>query len=645
MTKRKIQHQLEDLSRYKYGLALPPRWVFRDKSKDYGIDGEVEIFDSKDRATGLVYWVQLKATKSKKESIIRSIDLDIEKIQYYKRLEIPVLLVRYSSEQDLFYIKWVNEVDTFYAKKGAKKMRIKFSDTDRWGDSSALKIERYLTKLRMIKKGAISLPLPFRIAFGDDAICGEPTGVLLVRLRVELKKYGEILKIVSTEEKSLVDVHVDKSTLKIGILDVAGCTFHSVDLMNRSTFVADLLKDIMLGMALSTMQLGFNDLAARIVFSKDITERFQTKLEIVRRMLPGLLKTTYFEEVLELVSNLADNADDNLLELMANAAILFTKNRDDEKKSTAIENFLKRNAERSKAINTGLYGVSLYNLGNFYRSINKSREAARYYLKARRYESNYYSQEYFFGELAGFLFEIEKYKYSAMFYKKAIEFNGEKEWRPQYADALMFSGEYQQALDLFNDYLLETCDHTAEWHLKAICLEGMIDINGTKSQIRNKDAALFLADVGKEPDNVVEEKLKEALSLDLLCGLAWYNLGQTYYKKKDIENTLFCFVACSLVQSWDVEAWVNATLSSFNEKTPTEIFVLVVQAAYFCNKEKYLEALYKHISVQNREDALPHISSAIEQIISKGLDVEGSPELRFLDKDGKFKNIIEIGDA
>ena len=148
MTKRKIQHQLEDTSRYKYGLALPPHWVFRDKDKDYGIDGEVEIFDSRDRATGLVYWVQLKATKSKKESIIRSVDLSLEKIQYYKSLELPVLLVRYSSEQDIFYTKWANEVDTFYAKKGAKKMRIKFSDNDTWGENSAPIIEKYLTKLR-----------------------------------------------------------------------------------------------------------------------------------------------------------------------------------------------------------------------------------------------------------------------------------------------------------------------------------------------------------------------------------------------------------------------------------------------------------------------------------------------------------------
>ena len=66
---------------------MPSQWVFRDKEKDYGIDGEVEIFDANERATGLVYWVQLKATQSKKEAIIKSIDLSIESIKYYRRLD------------------------------------------------------------------------------------------------------------------------------------------------------------------------------------------------------------------------------------------------------------------------------------------------------------------------------------------------------------------------------------------------------------------------------------------------------------------------------------------------------------------------------------------------------------------------------
>jgi len=122
-------------------------------------------------------------------------------------------------------------------------------------------------------------------------------------------------------------------------------------------------------------------------------------------------------------------------------------------------------------------------------------------------------------------------------------------------------------------------------------------------------------------------------------------LGQIHFKREDIEDTAFCFTACALVQRWNIEAWVNATLSSFNKVIPTEIFVLIVRAAYFCNREGYLEALYEVISKQNGEDALAQISSAIEQIIPKDLDGERRPELRILDEYGEFKNIVGMGKA
>ena len=645
MTKRKIQHQLEDTSRYKFGLALPPQWVLRDKEKDYGIDTEVEIFDSKELATGLVYWVQLKATRSKKDSIIKSIDLRIESIKYYKRLDIPVLLVRYSSELDAFYTKWAHEVDTYYAKKGAKKMRIKFTDSDKWNENTASNIEKYLTKVRAVKAGAISLPIPFNITFGADSVCGKSTSVLQSRLRSELNKYIDVLKIEPIKDKSLVDVYIDNNILKIGILGLAGCTFHSVDMMDKSTLEAGLIKDILLGVAVGIFQLGFNDLSSRIIFTKNIAERLKTKPEIMQYVLPRLLETSYFEEALELVGNILDNKSNDLLEIFADSAVLFARTRGNEKKSKAIENYLIRKVERYKDIDPVLYGISLYNLGNFYRSIGSHKKAARCYLKARRHEPNYCDREYYYGELAGSLFEIERYKYSAVFYKRAIDFDGVKEWRPQYADALMFNGEYQKALEVFNNYLSETNDKSAEWQLKAICLESMIGMDGTKCQVRKKDEALSLADVRKQSDENIESKLKGSLGLDMLCGLAWYNFGQLNYKRGMVNDTSFCFTVCALVQPWDIEAWVNATLSSFNKILPLSIFVLIVQAAYYRNREEYIGALYEFINKHAGSDALNEISSVVEEIISKEENVASMPELRFLNKDGIYENILEVEEA
>ena len=66
MPKRPKQHRLEDKSRIKFQDVLPEMWVYRDKDKDYGIDAEIELFDKDEKAQGIVFYAQLKATESKK---------------------------------------------------------------------------------------------------------------------------------------------------------------------------------------------------------------------------------------------------------------------------------------------------------------------------------------------------------------------------------------------------------------------------------------------------------------------------------------------------------------------------------------------------------------------------------------------------
>ena len=159
MGKRTRQHQLEDLSRSKYSLAIPENWVMRNKDKDYGIDAEVELFDETGQATGLVYWVQIKATQDRDSFAARKIDLSIEKLRYYQTLELPVLIVRYSDKEGRFYFKWAHEIDLFYAKEKAKTIRITFFDEEIWDEDSGSKIRAHLEKLRAIKAGSIALPI------------------------------------------------------------------------------------------------------------------------------------------------------------------------------------------------------------------------------------------------------------------------------------------------------------------------------------------------------------------------------------------------------------------------------------------------------------------------------------------------------
>ena len=114
MPTRSQSHQLEDRSRNAFRAALPKPWVFRDKQVDYGIDGELEIFDEQGRSTGLQALVQLKATAKATEP--RPIKYKIEWIKYYRSLDIPVLLVLWVENTNELFWQWVTQVDLFYKK-------------------------------------------------------------------------------------------------------------------------------------------------------------------------------------------------------------------------------------------------------------------------------------------------------------------------------------------------------------------------------------------------------------------------------------------------------------------------------------------------------------------------------------------------
>ncbi len=641
MTKRIKQHQLEDLSRNKFALCIPKRWVFRDKDKDYGIDGEVEIFNSDERASGLVFWVQLKATSSAQKRTITGFDLSLETIKYYKRLELPVLIARYSEYEDKFYVKWAGEIDTFYARNDAKTMRVSFSEADIFDEEKAGKLNKYLTKRRAIKSGCVKLPIDIEVSLGNKPVCGVAPSILMSRTRSKINSFSSILKLVSDENSLSASVSIDENTLKVGFLDVAGCTYHSVDLMESSSLAEDLIKDISLALSLSLSQIGYSDLAARIVFSHDLHHRLKVRNEVLSHLIPSLLTSDFYKETLELAGEVCDGAENNSLEIMTNAAFLFLRDSEDKEKQKATEEFLKKNIERYKDKSPRLYGISQYNLGNFYKNSGESRQAAKCLFIARRYEPLYYNQSYFYRELAGSLFDFGKFKFASNNYKKALELGGGDDIHPLYSDSLMFSGKYQEAHEEFRRYLNKTKSQDAVWQLKSICLSSIVGEHGVKSQYRDIKKATELADVCSLSPVDSEKQLEEALDNDLLCGLAWFNLAHIKYSSGEIRGAVFCYTMCALIQSWDIEAWVKATALSFDRLIPIEIFTLLVRAGYIFNGERYINDLYEVIEVNLGEKLLSEIACYIDQIL---LDERKTkryvPELRMLNKEGKFENVI-----
>lgn len=480
MTKRVKQHQLEDLSRAKYNLAIPSNWVFRDKDKDYGIDAEVEIFDDNDRATGLVYWVQLKATESKVEATARRVDLSIESIRYYKKLDIPVLIARYSKVHDCFYCKWAHELDLYYAKEKAKTLRVNFSEDEKWDKKSAQKVKKYLEKIKIIKEGRFKLPIPLNFIIKDDVVNKIPRGILISSFRTALSEFSEFAILKSDSKDSLLFVTLSGEDLVISLSSFVGCTFHGIGKEEHEDFAEDLVLSSLLGFAIALSQVGQFETMARILLNKKITKLFFQNQKILFRLLPLVLGTSYFGVALDAVSEAIVDEHDNMLEIITSSAVLFESNRKDEEKSNKIEAFLNKCLEKYIEIGEkNQIGICYYNLGNHYRSRGLNKKAIHHYLKARKFEVKYIKQVYYYQELGGVLFHDEKYCLSSLMYKKALDKGAPESVKPLYGDALMHNGNYQLAFDVFADYLNEReAKDNDEWHLKLICLETLIENTG-----------------------------------------------------------------------------------------------------------------------------------------------------------------------
>ena len=140
MPKRPRSHQIEDESRRAFSSKLPSPWLFRDETRDYGIDGRVEIFDDRNLGTGRMFLVQLKATDQVELGRALTVKIKKEQHEYYRQLDMPVLIVRYHVPTKKIFVKWHHTFDAYYSKKGAKSLSIKLSQSDEWDEQTPYSI-------------------------------------------------------------------------------------------------------------------------------------------------------------------------------------------------------------------------------------------------------------------------------------------------------------------------------------------------------------------------------------------------------------------------------------------------------------------------------------------------------------------------
>jgi hypothetical protein len=159
LAKRPRSHQLEDESITAFRAARPSRWPVRKKDDDYGIDLEVEIFDDNDISTGLLFFVQLKATDAESE---RKVALEREYLEDICRYDSPTIIVRYFARDGVLYWAWATDLLAQIPKEQASKT-FRFEEQDILNRDAFDEIVNALKFTRFVDSIHGNSPLPIRM--------------------------------------------------------------------------------------------------------------------------------------------------------------------------------------------------------------------------------------------------------------------------------------------------------------------------------------------------------------------------------------------------------------------------------------------------------------------------------------------------
>ena len=645
MPKRPRQHELESESYKYFNSLLPSGWVFREKSHDYGIDGEVEVFDEDGNSTGRVFLVQLKATDSESNDKVLRVRLKLDACRYCNSLELPVLLVRYCAPHCAFYVRWIDTFDLSYTQEGQKTVTLPLVVSDRWCASTPDALLFDIDHFRQIRTGNVNLPIPFWLNRSEPHLNGI-SGVLIdSALRERIASLSGLLTISNIRsEDQLGSIRLSNKETQVSFCGIRDFIFHIHEDTPRGSTPWEYANDILVCMAIALSMIKKYDIATRLL-TRDALMSGLMKVTGVSSMIGQvLIAAGRYKEVLDLSELLLREGETSCSSVFLYAELLARHQHMSGSEREYLEHYLRKQVEIAERANDSLrMAAALYNLGRYVSMEGRLSESFALYEAAARKDPRYIDRHYYCAELAGLHFERGSYHLSSCWYKRALDFGGDLSVKARYSDSLLFGGRYQESQVSFEACFQSVAKWEPEWYLK-MCLVNMIRSGlHVDRQKRSYEAAVELAtSLSGLTQSAKKDRLLEALRLDALCPVAWFNFGVESSTSQDHEDAFIGFLAAGLISRTDIEAWTNAIAIGFSrEEIPVLTWACACHVAYSVIGERLLEHMDSLLKSQSSEfpsepflerfnKALSLVSDEVMRRKDPGL------ELRFLGEENEL---------
>ena len=377
-------HVLEDESRTQFRLTVPSQWVVRDKPSDYGIDCEVEIFNKEGSPTGLVFWVQIKATDSKIKKTKQSFRFKADKLDQFRNYSIPVLLARYSSDEKRFYILWSNRARLISTDRTLKSINVNFPDETVWDDDTPKSIKTYLNKLNLVKRGTVHLPIQCFIALKNVSM------TQIARMRRQLAEFSSVIRLSRKEADANLLAYINEDKITLSLMDELGVSFG----FGKDKFTGfsseRLYEPFVLGCLIIFADAHKPDLVKEVIEKADLKDVIRKYPDILKHLVPCLLSGIDFESNLLFIHEYLKETNDSLLDTLTSSILLLARRSANEENKKVIQRYLENKVYlESDNDNNQRKAAYLYNLGDFHKSQGDYFKAFHYFNRARKKDSNY----------------------------------------------------------------------------------------------------------------------------------------------------------------------------------------------------------------------------------------------------------------
>lgn len=550
MPTRSRSHVLEEESVSRLRELLPANWVVRSKNPDYGIDLEIEIFAEDGRSTGLMFFAQLRATDdSARADVVR---LEVDELEYYAQLDLPVAILRYCSVSRSFYWQW----DELIAHKSSPKprqvsMSYRFQERELWHDQTSAEIQRTLEVRRAIAAYPAGAALPVRLNLdglpsdGRYAVEREVSEAIALSNGALRRARGEIqlVEVLVAPEPHFLSVRIDSLT---------SATFDLPE-ANADTIVTSALYGIvrMLARKQLTRQASA---VARLILARGRPHHHDGLAFVACQALAADLPA--FVE-LAIINGF------HLQQNVQYGPTLFTLARapqDETTRNLATDNFFAAASAAARDRGPEQESAVQYSMANFYRNKSHFLKAVMHFNRARRLRPAYLRTGYFLRELGGVLFLSRRYASAVRAYQAATELEENPRVSFLLGDALFMAGRIQEALQYFENAAerspagplmqeIELKSLTCQWLLTA----GLGPTLPRRAHEAERAMRADGEDTPQELEHIVEK-------LDGLNPRARFNLGVRSARNGDDTAALHHFLLCAFTPAVDETAWSNAAI-------------------------------------------------------------------------------------